>query len=288
MDKFESMKSFILVAKNRSFTIAARKQGVGLAKVSKQINFLEEWLSSSLFIRTTRKVELTAKGEVFLNYAEDIIKRLEDAQNDIENSDIQPRGEIAVSITAGLNVTFFIEHFANFLSKYDQVKLNIHNINSPLTVLEGTCDVSISSIDVSDPRLVKYIFCSFKRKLYASPKYLEKRGVPSCLADLSKHNTLVNTLTHPKGWQFGKSSVNLNYNYLSSSTDELKMQLYMDLDYMSIDPLVRQEVSSGQLVEIQIDEAQEDVNLYCYFLQTSKQDKRRILAEYLVENITIL
>ncbi|MBK2239931.1 LysR family transcriptional regulator [Francisella tularensis] len=289
MDKFESMKSFILVAKNRSFTIAARKQGVGLAKVSKQINFLEEWLSSSLFIRTTRKVELTAKGEVFLNYAEDIIKRLEDAQNDIENSDIQPRGEIAVSITAGLNVTFFIEHFANFLSKYYQVKLNIHNINSPLTVLEGTCDVSISSIDVSDPRLVKYIFCSFKRKLYASPKYLEKRGVPSCLADLSKHNTLVNTLTHPKGWQFGKSSVNLNYNYLSSSTDELKNAAIHGLGIIwSIDPLVRQEVSSGQLVEIQIDEAQEDVNLYCYFLQTSKQDKRRILAEYLVENITIL
>lgn len=289
MDKFKCMKSFILVAKNRSFTIAARKQGVGLAKVSKQINFLEEWLSSSLFIRTTRKVELTAKGEVFLNYAEDIIKRLEDAQNDIENSDIQPRGEIAVSITAGLNVTFFIEHFANFLSKYDQVKLNIHNINSPLTVLEGTCDVSISSIDVSDPRLVKYIFCSFKRKLYASPKYLEKRGVPSCLADLSKHNTLVNTLTHPKGWQFGKSSVNLNYNYLSSSTDELKNAAIHGLGIIwSIDPLVRQEVSSGQLVEIQIDEAQEDVNLYCYFLQTSKQDKRRILAEYLVENITIL
>ncbi|AHH45634.1 LysR family transcriptional regulator [Francisella tularensis subsp. holarctica PHIT-FT049] len=289
MDKFECMKSFILVAKNRSFTIAARKQGVGLAKVSKQINFLEEWLSSSLFIRTTRKVELTAKGEVFLNYAEDIIKRLEDAQNDIENSDIQPRGEIAVSITAGLNVTFFIEHFANFLSKYDQVKLNIHNINSPLTVLEGTCDVSISSIDVSDPRLVKYIFCSFKRKLYASPKYLEKRGVPSCLADLSKHNTLVNTLTHPKGWQFGKSSVNLNYNYLSSSTDELKNAAIHGLGIIwSIDPLVRQEVSSGQLVEIQIDEAQEDVNLYCYFLQTLKQDKRRILAEYLVENITIL
>ncbi|ACD30137.1 LysR family transcriptional regulator [Francisella tularensis] len=289
MDKFECMKSFILVAKNRSLTIAARKQGVGLAKVSKQINFLEEWLSSSLFIRTTRKVELTAKGEVFLNYAEDIIKRLEDAQNDIENSDIQPRGEIAVSITAGLNVTFFIEHFANFLSKYDQVKLNIHNINSPLTVLEGTCDVSISSIDVSDPRLVKYIFCSFKRKLYASPKYLEKRGVPSCLADLSKHNTLVNTLTHPKGWQFGKSSVNLNYNYLSSSTDELKNAAIHGLGIIwSIDPLVRQEVSSGQLVEIQIDEAQEDVNLYCYFLQTSKQDKRRILAEYLVENVTIL
>ncbi|MDE5018890.1 LysR family transcriptional regulator, partial [Francisella tularensis subsp. holarctica] len=78
-------------------------------------------------------------------------------------------------------------------SKYDKVKLNIHNIYSPLKVLEGTCDVSISSIDVSDHRLVKYIFCSFKRKLYASPKYLENRGVHSCLADLSKHNTLVNT-----------------------------------------------------------------------------------------------
>ncbi|MDE5041535.1 LysR family transcriptional regulator, partial [Francisella tularensis subsp. holarctica] len=33
---------------------------------------------------------------------------------------------------------------------------------------------------------------------------------------------------------------------------------------------------------------QEDVNLYCYFLQKSNQDKRRILSEYLVEYITIL
>ncbi len=41
MDKFDCMKSFILVAKNRSFTVAARKQGFGLAKVSKQINFLK-------------------------------------------------------------------------------------------------------------------------------------------------------------------------------------------------------------------------------------------------------
>lgn len=288
VDRFDCMKSFILVAKNRSFTVAARKQGFGLAKVSKQINFLEEWLSSSLFIRTTRKVELTAKGEAFLDYAQDIVKRVEDAQNDIENRNIQPRGEIAVSITAGLNVAFFIEHFANFLSKYDQVKLNIHNINSPLTVLEGTCDVSISSIDVADPRLVKYVFCSFKRKLYASPRYLEKKGIPRSLSDLSHHNTLINTLTHPKGWQFGKSAVNLNYDYLSSSTDELKNAAKHGLGIIwSIDPLVRQEVNSGELIEIKMDEAQEDVKLYCYFLQTSKQDKRRILAEYLLENVDI-
>ncbi|MDE5024743.1 LysR family transcriptional regulator, partial [Francisella tularensis subsp. holarctica] len=64
-------------------------------------------------------------------------------------------------------------------------------------------------------------------------------------------------------------SVNLNYNYLSSSTDELKNAAIHGLGIIwYIDPLVRQEVSSGQLVEIQIDEDQEDVNLYCYFLQT--------------------
>lgn len=89
--------------------------------------------------------------------------------------------------------------------------------------------------------------------------------------------------------QFGKLAVNLNNDYLSSSTDELKNAAIHGLGIIwSIDPLVRQEVNSGELVEIKMDEAQEDVKLYCYFLQTSKQDKRRILAEYLLENVTIL
>ncbi|WP_150467799.1 LysR family transcriptional regulator [Francisella sp. SYW-9] len=289
MDKLECMRSFILVAKNRSFTAAARKQGIGLAKVSKQINFLEGWLSSSLFLRTTRKVELTSKGEVFLDYAQKTINLIEDAQNDIESQGGQPKGEITVSITAGLNIAFFTKHFANFLSKYSQIKLNIQSILSPINVLEGTSDISVSTINISDSRLVQYVFGSFKRKLYASPKYLEKHGIPSTLSQLSNHNALVNIVTHPKGvWQFSKSNINLNYNYFSSSMDELKNAAIHDLGIIwTMDTLVKKEVENGQLIEIQIDGTQATAKLYCYFLQTSKEDKKRMLAEYLLENVTI-
>ena len=70
--------------------------------------------------------------------------------------------------------------------------------------------------------------------------------------------------------------------------DELKNAAIHDLGIIwTMDTLVKNEVENGQLVEIQIDGTQATAELYCYFLQTSKEDKKRILAEYLLENVTI-
>ena len=55
MDRLMSMRVFSAVAKNRSFSVAAKKLSISKAMVSKHIKSLENSLSVRLFNRTTRK-----------------------------------------------------------------------------------------------------------------------------------------------------------------------------------------------------------------------------------------
>ncbi len=60
------LKYFIAVAEERHFGRAATKLHMAQPPLSQQIRQLEEQLRTQLFVRTTRKVELTPAGEILL------------------------------------------------------------------------------------------------------------------------------------------------------------------------------------------------------------------------------
>ena len=60
---FEYYKIFYYVAKDGSFTKAARALGSTQPNVTRAMNCLEQQLNTTLFIRTNRGVQLTPEGE---------------------------------------------------------------------------------------------------------------------------------------------------------------------------------------------------------------------------------
>jgi len=60
----------LAVAKERSFTKAARRLNISQSAVSEQVMLLEEAIGFSLFLRTGRGVEMTERGPAFLAEAE--------------------------------------------------------------------------------------------------------------------------------------------------------------------------------------------------------------------------
>src|SRR5436190_9404098 len=60
------IRSFVAVAECRSFTRAATQVHVAQQAISQQVRSLERALGVTLFRRTSRRVELTAAGSVFL------------------------------------------------------------------------------------------------------------------------------------------------------------------------------------------------------------------------------
>lgn len=56
MDKIETMRAFVAVAQDQSFTAAGRRLGLSTKLVSKYVQHLESQLKTQLFNRTTRSV----------------------------------------------------------------------------------------------------------------------------------------------------------------------------------------------------------------------------------------
>lgn len=68
-----SLRYFVAVAEELSFTRAAARLYVAQQAISREIRRLEDRMGTRLFVRTTRRVTLTADGERLLSRARDLI-----------------------------------------------------------------------------------------------------------------------------------------------------------------------------------------------------------------------
>lgn len=82
------LKLFMAVAFHGNFTKAAEASYTVQSNVTARIKSLEEEFDTKLFLRTSRKVELTSAGETLLHYSKQIINLIEEAKISIGKNDI--------------------------------------------------------------------------------------------------------------------------------------------------------------------------------------------------------
>ena len=74
------LRYFVALAEELSFTRAAQRLHVSQPPLSLQIAQLEQELGAQLFVRTSRRVELTLAGQAYLVDARAVLERLDDAE----------------------------------------------------------------------------------------------------------------------------------------------------------------------------------------------------------------
>lgn len=120
----DNLKCFILVAENLSFARAAEALYISQPAVTKQINSLEHELGVTLFIRSTRHVELTPAGMSFYKDAKDIVLKSQMAVNRV-----QRHNTTSNSIRIGLSNPIALFYLSPILKKlseaYPDIRPNI-------------------------------------------------------------------------------------------------------------------------------------------------------------------
>jgi len=101
--KISYFQTFVIAAKTKSFSKAAKKLGVTQGTVSNHISVLEKFFDAQLFSRTPEGVDLTLEGETLYKNAEKILDYLNSAKQQMRILHEHPEGviRIAASTTPG-------------------------------------------------------------------------------------------------------------------------------------------------------------------------------------------
>jgi DNA-binding transcriptional LysR family regulator len=92
------MNAFVRVAERGSFAAAAADLGLTPSALSKLVTRIEDRLGVRLLARTTRKLALTAEGELFVARSREILASIEAAEAEVTAASERPRGHLRISV----------------------------------------------------------------------------------------------------------------------------------------------------------------------------------------------
>ena len=121
------IRYFKAVAEEKSFTKAAEQLAIAQPPLSRQIQDLEAELGTTLFLRTPHKVSLTEEGELFLQYANQILDLVNRSEEDVRERKEGLQGTLYIASVEGCGPRLFAEWIAGFGQKHPHVQYNLWN-----------------------------------------------------------------------------------------------------------------------------------------------------------------
>lgn len=136
-----SLRVFVAVAEQLSFTRAAQNLGITAGAVSMQIRSLEEYLQSPLFLRRGRVVQLTSEGSRLLPRVRNGLEELERA---IDEARIDRRsGPLVVSMLASFLQQWLLPRLQDFYAKHPGIDLRCHTSPSLVDFLHSDVQAAV-------------------------------------------------------------------------------------------------------------------------------------------------
>lgn len=141
-----AIRVFAAVAEHQGVTAASRALGLSQPAVTAAIHKLEVELETTLLVRTSRGVTLTATGESLLKHARGLERAAIEARREIGGLEHEPRGRFTIGCHESLGAYFLPPLFAHFFAEHPAIDLVLANANSrevERSVIERRVDFGI-------------------------------------------------------------------------------------------------------------------------------------------------
>jgi DNA-binding transcriptional LysR family regulator len=182
-----SIEMFCKAAELGGFTAAAVALGVTAAAVSRSVGRLEERLGVRLFVRTTRRVNLTDDGRLYFEQCTQALAQIAQAGRVVAGHQDEPSGVLRISAPTTFAHYRLLPLLPKFAAAFPKVQIDISVSNRNIDFVEEGFDVAIRLGAPQDSRLVARKLEDASLGVFASPAYLKQHGVPKTLADLKTH-----------------------------------------------------------------------------------------------------
>jgi DNA-binding transcriptional LysR family regulator len=150
------LRYFVAVAEELHFGRAAQKLHLSQPPLSMQIKALEAEVGGALLLRTQRRVQLTAAGEVFLKEAREILARVHAAVEAARRAARGETGELTVGFVSIADYNILPHALRQFRIGNPDIRLVLREATTDVQMRElgeGRMDVGFVVLPVEDERI---------------------------------------------------------------------------------------------------------------------------------------
>ncbi len=184
-----SLSSFFVVAREKSFTRAAAQLGVTQSALSHSMRVLEERMGMRLLARTTRGAAPTEAGERLLSRLAPHYESIESELAAISALRERPSGTIRITAHDHAASTILWPKLSKLLPEYPDIQLEINIGYGLIDIVAERFDAGVRIGDqIAKDMVAVRISPDFRMAVAAAPRYFEGREKPRTPQDLTSHN----------------------------------------------------------------------------------------------------
>lgn len=188
---YNQIRIFQSIAREGSISAAARKHEITPPSVSHALKLLEQHIGHPLFVRTTRRIELTDIGQQLLERTAVAMDSLEQSLQSIRDQNQEPSGLVRITLSRFAYLLILKPVMAAFCQQYPGIQLEISVYDGTVNIIDDRFDLGIRFGDILDGGVVaRPLMKPFREGLYASSAYLAEYGTPEAPADLYQHKLI--------------------------------------------------------------------------------------------------
>lgn len=249
--KTEDLEAFLAVVDSGSFSAAAILLNQQVAKVSRAVARLEATLNFTLLNRTTRRLELTEEGQIFIIHVREGLTVLEKGEEALKLLNSKPSGKLRIDAVSPFIIHQLTPVIKQFTQVYPDITLDITTHDRIIDLLEHKTDVAIRIGDMKDSNLHARLLGRSRLHMVATPEYLANAPELNQLTDLLNHK-LIGFTDSPKlnNW-FLTENINLKFSMLASSGETIRQLCLADQGIAVLSNfMIRKDINAGRLIEV--------------------------------------
>lgn len=172
------------------FSAAANSLDIQVARVSRAVSKIEKDLGITILNRTTRRIELTNEGKLFVENIRKGLECLQQAEEDIISCGTSPQGPLRVDAVSPFILHQLVPLIKPFTESYPGISLELTSNEGIVDLIERKTDVAIRIGRLNDSTLHARFLGTSALHIVASPEYLSKRGVPKSITEILNHDLI--------------------------------------------------------------------------------------------------
>jgi DNA-binding transcriptional LysR family regulator len=251
----EDMQVFVAVVDTGSLTAAAQALGLTVSAASRTLTRLEQKLQTTLLRRTTRRLELTEEGALFLAHGRTILDAVDAAEEQMLARRMRPAGRLRVDAATPFMLHVLVPLIEGFRACYPDVELQLASNEGITDLIEKRTDVALRIGILKDSTLHARLLGTSRIRVLASPAYLARHGMPAAPGELGRHVLLgfsePETLNDWPLHGVDGSAMRIRPTIASSSGETLRQMALANLGIVCLsDFMTREDRASGRLVQL--------------------------------------